>query len=246
MTVDVISPETTLTVVTYVYDTETGNVEINITDCNTGDDPLTVPCLNLRANKVVYDGCMNDTALEFVGGDGNGDGILDPDECWEWFVVVTISETTFFEAWGYGVDSLGNPVTYDPDTGIGMISEYKNFTVEVGNATRTWGFWKTHLWLVKWMFDPANGVMDLATTPIDLGTWDGKDMLINNTCDYMGLMWADQTKNYDGGMREDIDKARIHTAHQALAAIMNSYMPGGAPAAGNGVRHRGYTHQRHS
>jgi hypothetical protein len=48
----------------------------------------------------------------------------------------------------------------------------------------------------------------------------------------MGLMWSDQTKNSDGGMREKIDAARIHTAHQALAAIMNYYMPGGAPLPG--------------
>ena len=45
----------------------------------------------------------------------------------------------------------------------------------------------------------------------------------------MGLMWAKQASNSDGGKREKIDAARIHTAHQALAAIMNSYMPGGAP-----------------
>jgi len=67
------------------------------------------------------------------------------------------------------------------------------------------------------------------TLPIDLGTWYGTPMLINNTCDYMGLMWAKQASNSNGTKREKIDAARIHTAHQALAAIMNSYMPGGAP-----------------
>jgi hypothetical protein len=48
----------------------------------------------------------------------------------------------------------------------------------------------------------------------------------------MGLMWSDQAKNYNRTQRKDIDKARIHTAQQALAAIMNSYMPGGAPLPG--------------
>jgi hypothetical protein len=100
--------------------------------------------------------------------------------------------------------------------------------VEVGNATRTWGFWKTHLWLVDWMLNDTVNGLGLGILPIDLGTWYGTPMLINDTCDYMGLMWADQTKNSDGAKREDIDKERIHTAHQALAAIMNYYMPGGA------------------
>jgi hypothetical protein len=44
----------------------------------------------------------------------------------------------------------------------------------------------------------------------------------------MGLMWAGQTHNSDGTMREKIDAARIHTAQQALAAFMNDSMPGGA------------------
>jgi hypothetical protein len=119
---------------------------------------------------------------------------------------------------------LGNPVdgpTYESETGT--------ITIEVGGATRTWGFWKTHLWLVEWMFDPAGGNI---TLPIDLGTWNGQPMLIDTVCKYMGLMWSDQTKNSDGGHREKIDAARIHTAHQALAAIMNYYMPGGAPLPG--------------
>jgi len=44
----------------------------------------------------------------------------------------------------------------------------------------------------------------------------------------MALMWANQAKNSDGTMRLSIDQARIHTAQQALAAIMNDSMAGGA------------------
>jgi hypothetical protein len=154
----------------------------------------------------------------------NDDGIMDVGETWTWAVQVTINAETVFTIEGHGNDPLGNPVeppTYSSETGT--------ITVKTIGATRTWGFWKTHLWLVQWMFDPANGVMDPATTPIDLGTWNGQAMAINSTCRYMGLMWSDQTKNSNGTKREAIDAARIHTAHQALAAIMNSYMPGGAP-----------------
>jgi hypothetical protein len=74
---------------------------------------------------------------------------------------------------------------------------------------------------------------DLVTLPIDLGNWtnengDMQTHLISDVCTYMGLMWADQSKNADGTMRLAIDAARIHTAHQALAAIMNDSMAGGA------------------
>jgi hypothetical protein len=71
-------------------------------------------------------------------------------------------------------------------------------------------------------------------TSIDMGTWNNytgalQAHIIDSVCRYMGLMYSDQSKNSDRTMRKDIDQARIHTAHQALAAIMNSYMPGGAP-----------------
>ena len=240
---NVITPHTTLTVVSYVYDTVSGNVEITITDCNDGDAPLTDAVVHLRANYVEYAfSAMNRTSPYFTGGDDNpnpGDtaGVLDPYECWTWVVNVTISVDTFFEAWGDGIDPLGNHVTYDPDTGEGMVSEYKSFEIEVGEATRTWGFWKTHLWLVEYMLggstlldpsDPYYTALPIVTLPIDLGTWNGEAMSVNGTCRYMALMWAKQASNSDGGKREKIDAARIHTAHQALAAIMNSYMPGGA------------------
>jgi len=76
------------------------------------------------------------------------------------------------------------------------------------------------------MLDPAGGNV---TLPINLGDWGQGDMLVSDNCTYMALMWAKQSQNSDGGKREKIDAARIHTAHQALAAIMNYYMPGGAP-----------------
>jgi hypothetical protein len=225
-----------LTVVSYVWDTVSGNVEITITDCNDGDAPLTGAVVHLRANNVTYGfSPMGRYSTYFTGGDNNpnpGDltGVLDPGECWTWVVNVTISVDTFFEAWGDGIDPLGGHVTYDPDTGEGMISEYKSFTIEVGGATRTWGFWKTHLFLVNWMLDPAGGNISL---PIYLGTWNNTSTTvlvhaITNNCTYMGLMWSDQSKNFDRTMRTQLDAARIHAAHQALAAIMNSLMPGGA------------------
>ena len=209
-----------------------------------GDAPLTDAGVHLRANDVEYGfSPMGRTSPYFLDGDDNpnpGDltGVLDPTECWTWVVNVTIYEDTFFEAWGNGTDPLGNPVTYDPDTGEGLESEYQSFTIEVGNATRTWGFWKTHLWLVDYMLggsteldplDPYYTATPIVTLPIYFGNWTGVDKYVSDNCTYMALMWAKQSHNSDGTKRTKLDAARIHTAHQALAAIMNYYMPGGAP-----------------
>jgi hypothetical protein len=70
-----------------------------------------------------------------------------------------------------------------------------------------------------------------------MGTWNNYNgtpqaHIINSVCRYMGLMWSDQSKNSNGKPRYTIDVVRIHAAHQALAAIMNSLMPGGAPLPG--------------
>ena len=100
-----------------------------------------------------------------------------------------------------------------------------------GLATRTWGFWKTHLDLVQYMYD--QGIW----SSIDMGTWNNagntsQTHVINSTCRYFGLMWSDQSANSNSKPRYPIDVVRIHAAHQALAAIMNSLMPGGAPLPG--------------
>jgi hypothetical protein len=128
-------PHTTMSEMTYVYDSASGNVTINITDCNDGEVPLTDAVVYLRANNVTYGfSPMGYTSPYFVGGDTNlnlGDsvGVMDPGECWTWVVTVTINGTTFFEAWGDAIDPLGNPVGYDPDTGEGLISEYQTFEI---------------------------------------------------------------------------------------------------------------------
>jgi hypothetical protein len=118
-------------------------------------------------------------------------------------------------------DALGGTVT-DSDSATNLIR---------GGATRTWGFWKTHLALVQWMY--GQGIW----SSIDMGTWNNytggnQTHIINSVCRYMGLMWSDQSKSYNRWPRYDIDVVRIHAAHQALAAIMNSLMPGGAPLPG--------------
>jgi hypothetical protein len=128
-------PHTTMQEMTYDYDSASGNVTINITDCNDGEVPLADAVVYLRANNVTYGfSPMGYSSPYFVGGDTNlnpGDsvGVMDPGECWTWVVTVTINGTTFFEAWGDATDPLGNPVGYDPDTGEGLLSEYQSFQI---------------------------------------------------------------------------------------------------------------------
>jgi uncharacterized membrane protein len=217
--VDTIDPDTLVTIEPDVYETiPGGNVILTISEKNTGDDPLT------NVSVTVTGGGLNVTLDELDlswSSDVNGDDVLDPGETWTWTIQVTIWVDTTFTATGTGTDSLGNPVTVPV-----YPFEYDEVFVEVEqDFTRTWGFWKTHLYLVQYALDPANG---LGITPIDLGDWGQGPMIINNDCDYMGLMWSKQSQNSDGGPRKKIDAARIHTAHQALAAIMNYNMPNGA------------------
>jgi hypothetical protein len=240
-------PNTSINITADVYETTPGgNVWLYIWDTNDGQVPLTDPHVHLLIDGVAFDANNVTPGIQplskgdaywssgpptwpqvpgAANGDAGNDGIMGVGETWYWAVQVTISADTEFIVNGHGTDPLGNPVD-----GPTYASEVGTITVEVGGATRTWGFWKTHLFLVNWMLDPAGGNISL---PIYLGTWasyNGTPVVhaITNNCTYMGLMWSDQSKNFDRTMRNNIDAARIHAAHQALAAIMNSLMPGGA------------------
>jgi hypothetical protein len=100
-----------------------------------------------------------------------------------------------------------------------------------GGATRTIGFWKTH-----WNFTDC--MLTTYVGSIDLGTWEfvdydppasPQDMTVNSIGKLMAIMWANPAKNSDGTHRYPLDKARIKAAQQAIAAILNSHLPDGAP-----------------
>jgi hypothetical protein len=236
-------PNTTIFIEPDVWETTPGgNVWLYISELNDGQVPITSPSVTLESSPAVpglpidllkgdanwSEGPSGSWALNpgANNGDTNGDGVLDVGETWYWAVQVTISADTDFTVIGHGFDPLGNPVDggYEPGE---YPSEIMEITVEVDEMTRTWGFWKTHLWLVEWMFTEGH------FTPINLGDWDGlgpeEDRIVDSVCTYMGLMWSKQTHNANGDKRANaIDVARIHTAHQAVAAFMNQYIPGGA------------------
>jgi hypothetical protein len=110
---NVIAPNTTTTIVasatTVLYG---GSVSLNVTETNTGDDPLTNPYVEVRKGAT-----LNATLDETTPGwssDLNPDAVLDPGETWTWPNKSSgaITGTTTFEAKGFGTDSLGNEVSY--------------------------------------------------------------------------------------------------------------------------------------
>jgi len=216
-------PHTSINITADFYETTAGgNVWLHICDTNDGEVPLTNPYVELWADNStgpVLIATLNETSLNFTGDDPVFH-VMDVNETWCWDYQVTLYATTNITVNGHGTDPLGNPVA--PPT---YPSETDTITIQVGNATRTWGFWKTHLWLVNWMLDPAGGNV---TLPIYFGNWTDGPRYVSDNCTYMALMWANQAHNSTGGKREKIDQARIHTAQQALAAIMNDSMAGGA------------------
>jgi hypothetical protein len=224
---DVDSLNTDLSITSYILETSPGgNAELTVTECNYGSVNLTDVSVEVTADST-HLVTLTSTIASPAYGDSTDPGVLNPGECWTWNITnvpelhPTVSVDTTFNA-SANVKYGGQTYTSANDA-----DEQDSVLVKVkGGATRTWGFWKTHLFLVNWMLDPAGGNV---TLPIYFGNWTGVDKYVTDNCTYMALMWANQANNSDGGKREKIDQARIHTAHQALAAIMNSYMPGGAP-----------------
>jgi hypothetical protein len=138
---------------------------------------------------------------------------MDPGETWTWQVQVTVYESTLFVVTGCGIDPWGNPVDY-PE----YPTEYGEFTVDVGGATRTAGFWKTHLWFTNYVFD------NYLDSSICLGYKE-----VDSMSDLMGIMWANKAKESDGTQRSPLCKAKQKAAFQAIPALLNDGMPGGAP-----------------
>ena len=186
-----------------------GNVILTITEENTGNCDLTSPYVDLQPLALT----LNKASIYYVSGDAGTIGVLDVGETWTWSVQTTISTTTTFTATGHGIDSLGNDVTY-PE----YQDEQAEATVETGAATRTLGFWKTHLSFTEHVFDDYLGGY------IDLGWRE-----VTSIDELMGIFWANVAKDSDGSKRSKLCKARVQASWQAMAAILNSSMPGGAP-----------------
>jgi hypothetical protein len=85
-------------------------------------------------------------------------------------------------------------------------------------TTFTPGYWKNHLPYTTHVFN------DFLGGSIDIG-WRHVD----NIPDLMGIFHADKAKNSDKSHRDELCKERVKASWQALAAILNSSLPNGAP-----------------
>ena len=122
--------------------------------------------------------------------------------------------TTTCTVTGHGTAPLGLDIT----PANGYDTEEGSVDIEVSGATRTLGFWKTHLNFTTYVFTNYTG------NSIDLG-WKN----VTSIDEMMGIFWANVAKNSDGDKRGNLCQARVQTSWQAIAAILNSNMPGGAP-----------------
>jgi hypothetical protein len=213
--VDLVHPNTEVTITPDVLETiPGGNVILTITEKNTGDVALENIHVELDPGDII----LTNLSLSFVAASDTGsDGILSPDETWTWIYQTTISVDTTFVVTGYGeVVGLGNIITYPDYPG-----EQASVEVKVIGATRTMGFWKTHLNFTTYVFNTY------LPGGIHLGTWGDKTWDITTIEQLMGVMWASPPKNCNDTSRYAIDQARIQAAQQAIAAILNDAMLGG-------------------
>ena len=100
-----------------------------------------------------------------------------------------------------------------------------------GGATRTPGFWKTHLDYATHVFNvhlanvdttvPPDEIFD--ATSIDLG-WK----TVTSIEEAMGIFWASPARESDGDKRSKLCQARELASFQAMAAILNSGLSNGA------------------
>jgi uncharacterized repeat protein (TIGR01451 family) len=225
--VDLVHPNTEVTITPDVWETVPGgNVILTITEKNTGDWPLENVYVVLDPGAITLD----NTSPSFdPTSDIGSDGILSPDETWRWVLdpMMIYEDTTFV------VNGFGNPV------GLPNIISYENgyeleraeVTVKVVGATRTIGFWKTHLDFTTYVFETYLSSEEWPNGHIYLGEWGGHEWDIDSIEELMGVMWANPANNCDGTKRLSIDQARILAAQQAIGAILNNAMPGGGDLA---------------
>ncbi|MHC4343644.1 MAG: COG1361 family protein [Planctomycetota bacterium] len=199
------------------------DVTLTITEKNTGDVDLTDPCVVLEP----LGRTLTKAPPEYIGGDSDGNDVLDAGETWTWIIVDPgVDNDKTYTVVGHGTDAFGNDVTWcsnpgDPPAGtLCDQDERDEVTVERigGIATRTPGFWKTHVEYAEHIFNVHCGGL------IDLG-W----VVVDSNEDIFGVFWAHKSRNTNGSRRSELCRARIHASFHALAAILNSCLHNGAP-----------------
>jgi len=227
VTVGLWKPQTVVTITPSVWETSPGeNVILTITETNTGDVALGDAYVVLDPGNITLTSPYSTVPgnfTYFTGTDTGSDGNLSVLENWTWEYPYLITADTTFLVTGHGIAPGNVDITFPA-----YPSERGNATVTVtGNLTRTQGFWATHLEFTTYVFNKYTGNPPDGneSTPgyIDLG-WLPP---ITNINDLMGVFWANNAKNSDGSKRDALCQAREIASNQALAAILNSSIPGG-------------------
>jgi hypothetical protein len=137
VTVDTINPDTITTIVASESTVLSGDtVSLNVTEENTGDDPLTNPYVTVSPSTA--GGSMfiyGDSFFDF-SSDTIPNGILDTTETWRWINIPSnaITGTTTFVALGFGTDSLSQEVSFAAGN-LGERDEVTIYTIRPDTIT---------------------------------------------------------------------------------------------------------------
>ncbi|MGI9197785.1 MAG: DUF7507 domain-containing protein, partial [Candidatus Nanopelagicales bacterium] len=142
-----------------------------------------------------------------------------------------------------GTGSL--PKAYSGTTYSQVLSATDTCVDSATGATRTIGFWRTHLSFTSQVLDkealPTGAI--IGTSPLGVGTAPGgpflngklcltsdrKSFVLNSVADVMGIFWASNSVNKNGSKRTTLCAARINTGRQLLGAILNQSFSNPAP-----------------
>ena len=113
------------------------------------------------------------------------------------------------------VNDGGLPASFGLDN---VLTDSANDSCDVaGGATRTPGFWQTHVSYTTHVFEDHLG------GTIDLG-WK----ILDDPSEVFGMFWANNAKESDGSRRNKVCQAQVIGSFQLLAAILNTGLDNGA------------------
>jgi internalin A len=127
--------------------------------------------------------------------------------------------------YGYYVtatDAVGNT------SGVSNTQTVETPPDTTGNATRTWGFYKTHYNYDVVLFGRMGSAMNLG--------WSHANPL-SDLKDVMGMLQSNPAHNSKKTKRNARSQAIIKTSYQLVAAIFNTRLPHGAPVPTDPVTH---------
>jgi hypothetical protein len=218
-TCETVTPSTSVSISPDVDTVASGEtVTWTVTETNDGSDRLTNVFVNIDDSMDDDDdGDMGVLAYPPDADSGNGDNALDPGETWTWTFTTNPTSDQQLIATGHATDSFGSGVTYpdDPD-------ERASACVEVGgDATRTLGYWKTHVDATRHVLNVhLGGSMDIGWKTLD------------SVEEVLGMLWANPARDSDGDKRSELCHAKVQLAHQLVAALLNEALDNGASSGG--------------